>query len=136
MPCALGVQRFDIWQVRTRLLSVETEPIETMEGPHVSCVAPLLGKLSILWHPRHTAAVAHQVMCVDIPYYTICACGLCVLRYVSVSVGARGSVHLCAGTPHLSWVFSFCSACCCCTMPSLLHRPTSSQDLDIVSDTV
>ena len=39
---ALGVQRREIWQVITGLLSAELEPGKAMENPHVRGFAPLL----------------------------------------------------------------------------------------------
>ena len=57
-----------------------------------------------------------------------------------MSAGACESVYLCAGTPHLSFLFflpsACCCCCCCCCCRVMSYRPSTSQALYFVADTV
>ena len=84
----------------------------------------------------HIKFVWTPTMCVDIAY----ACLLCAMIRVRVCRYVRVCVVVCSNpTFHLIFSFLFAlSACCCCCriMPSVSHRPSSSQVLYFVAATV
>ena len=80
-------------------------------------------------HIKFVWATTIHNMCVS----TLSACLCCVW--------VRASLCICVLEPHISafcFFCSVCSCCCCfcCRIMSVSHRPSSSQALDFVADTI
>ena len=85
-------------------------------------------KISPFLQRRTLLCVCGPVLCVC--GHCVCVCVLCMC-YVWMCVRVCGSVRLCAGTPHFSFLifFALVAAAAVRIMSSVSHRPSSFQAL-------